>query len=139
MLESNIRVPVQEPRNTHVAGQCCASIREMLSRVGDKWSVLIVTILSDEPLRFNELRRRIEGISQRMLTRTLRELERDGLVTRTVTPTTPPSVEYALTSLGHTLLEPVRALVLWTQANYADVSKAQQKFDRLQKKRATSW
>lgn len=114
--------------------ECCGPIRETLSRVGDKWSVLIVGILSDAPLRFNELRRRIEGISQRMLTRTLRELERDGLVTRTVTPTKPPSVEYALTELGNTLLEPVKALVIWTQSNYPQISKAQQRFDKNLKK-----
>jgi DNA-binding HxlR family transcriptional regulator len=122
-----------EAAQRHMPGKCCATIRETLSRVGDKWSVLIVSILSDAPLRFNELRRRVEGISQRMLTRTLRELERDGLVTRTVTPTTPPSVEYALTHLGHTLLEPVNALVVWTQVNYPEISKAQQRFDKQQK------
>ncbi len=126
----NIAAEAVQP---HVPGKCCATIRETLSRVGDKWSVLIVSILSDAPLRFNELRRRVEGISQRMLTRTLRELERDGLVTRTVTPTTPPSVEYALTHLGHTLLEPVNALVVWTQVNYPEISKAQQRFDKIQK------
>ena len=130
MLESNTRVPIEEPSKNTTVGSCCAAIREMLSRVGDKWSVLIVSILSDEPLRFNELRRRVDGISQRMLTRTLRELERDGMVTRTVTPTTPPSVEYALTNLGYTLLDPVRSLILWTQANYPTIVKAQQKFDR---------
>ena len=115
---------------SHQAGQCCASIREVLSLVGDKWSVLIIGILSEEPLRFNELRRRIDGISQRMLTLTLRELERNGLVTRTVTPTNPPSVEYALTNLGRTLLEPVQALINWTLHNYSNISKAQQKFDK---------
>lgn len=113
---------------------CCANIRETLSRVGDKWSILTITILSDAPLRFNELRRQIEGISQRMLTRTLRTLERDGLVTRTVTPTKPPSVEYALTDLGHTLLEPVRTLVTWTQTNHPQISAAQERFDRVNAK-----
>ncbi len=116
--------------STHSQGQCCGPIRETLSRVGDKWSLLIISILSDAPLRFNELRRRIDGISQRMLTRTLRELERDGLVTRTVTPTTPPSVEYALNDLGRSLLEPVKALVTWTMANYPQISKSQQRFDK---------
>src|ERR1700733_16190049 len=108
MSEGYTDVPMAE--SNHSQGQCCKPIRETLSRVGDKWSLLIVSILSDTPLRFNELRRRIDGISQRMLTRTLRELERDGLVTRTVTPTTPPSVEYELTDLGHTLMKPVMAL-----------------------------
>ena len=82
----------------------------MLARVGDKWSVLVVTRLGDGPLRFNELRRSIGGISQRMLTLTLRGLERDGLVTRTVFPTIPPRVDYALTALGRDLLQPVSAL-----------------------------
>lgn len=108
---------------------CCVPVREVLSRVGDKWSVLVVVILSHAPLRFNELRRRIEGISQRMLTRTLRELERDGLITRTVEPSVPPSVEYALTSLGKTLLEPVKALASWAQSNHPKIRQAQQSFD----------
>jgi DNA-binding HxlR family transcriptional regulator len=116
--------------SNHSQGQCCGAIRETLSRVGDKWSLLIISILSDAPLRFNELRRRIDGISQRMLTRTLRELERDGLVTRTVTPTTPPSVEYALNDLGRSLMEPVKALIVWIMTNHPQISKSQQKFDK---------
>ena len=134
MLEGNKRVTTQNISNTETVSNCCSAIRETLSRVGDKWSVLIVTILSDAPLRFNELRRRIDGISQRMLTLTLRELERDGLVTRTVTPTNPPSVAYALTALGHTLLVPVRELIVWTQEHYPEIAKAQQRFDRTKKK-----
>lgn len=113
-----------------VPGPCCAAIREMLSKVGDKWSVLTISLLSDGPLRFNELRRRNDGISQRMLTRTLRELERDGLVKRTVTPSTPPSVEYELTDLGFTLLEPVRNFIIWTQKNHPQILEAQKRFDR---------
>src|ERR1043165_7267589 len=88
----------------------CVAVREVLNRVGDKWSVLVITLLGARPQRFNELRRSIEGISQRMLTLTVRGLERDGLVTRTLFPTIPPRVEYALTPLGRTLLKPVRAL-----------------------------
>src|SRR5947209_2280308 len=131
MSEGYTYVPAAEPN--HSQGQCCGPIRETLSRVGDKWSLLIISILSDAPVRFNELRRRIDGISQRMLTRTLRELERDGLVTRTVTPTTPPSVEYALNDLGRSLLEPVKALVAWTMTNYPHISKSQQRFDKTNK------
>jgi DNA-binding HxlR family transcriptional regulator len=93
--------------------------------------MLIVGILSDAPLRFNELRRSIDGISQRMLTRTLRELERNGLLTRTVTPSTPPSVEYALTDLGSALLVHVKPLVVWTKENHAHVLKAQKRFDEM--------
>src|ERR1700727_1453974 len=115
MSEGYMNVP--KTGSGHSQEQCCGPIRETLSRVGDKWSLLIIRTLSDAPLRFNELRRRIDGISQRMLTRTLRELERDGLVTRTVTPTTPPSVEYALNDLGRSLLEPAKALITWTLTN----------------------
>jgi DNA-binding HxlR family transcriptional regulator len=129
MSEGYTDVPTTD-NAAHGPGKCCGPIRETLSRVGDKWSILIVGTLDAAPLRFNELRRRIVGISQRMLTRTLRELERDGLVSRTVTPTTPPSVEYALNDLGRSLLEPVKALVTWTLANYPQISKAQQRFDK---------
>jgi len=132
MSEGYTDVPATDAE-AHAPGKCCGTIRETLSRVGDKWSILIVGTLKTAPLRFNALRRHIDGISQRMLTRTLRELERDGLVTRTVTPTTPPSVEYALTDLGHTLMEPVMALVAWTQDNYPQISKAQQRFDKRSK------
>jgi DNA-binding HxlR family transcriptional regulator len=109
-------------------GVCPA--REILDRVGDKWSVYVVGMLGGGPLRFSELKRRIEGISQRMLTLTLRSLERDGLVTRTVHPTVPPSVEYALTSLGRTLLRPVMALAAWAEKNRRRIQQARDKFDR---------
>jgi DNA-binding HxlR family transcriptional regulator len=131
MSEGYTHVPAAG--ESHSQGQCCGPIRETLSRVSDKWSLLIIKILSDAPLRFNELRRRIDGISQRMLTRTLRDLERDGLVTRTVTPTTPPSVEYALNDLGRNLLEPVKALIEWIMINYPQISESQKKFDKKNK------
>ncbi|MFZ0609600.1 MAG: helix-turn-helix domain-containing protein, partial [Xanthobacteraceae bacterium] len=101
-----------KPRHTHLPADCRA-ISDILARVGDKWSVLVVTRLGPGSLRFNELRRAIGGISQRMLTLTLRGLERDGLVTRTVTPSVPPRVDYALTALGRDLLQPVSALGDW--------------------------
>ena len=88
----------------------CRAVSSVLARVGDKWSVLIVALLGDGPRRFNEIKRMVGGISQRMLTLTLRGLERDGLVTRTVFPTVPPRVDYELTPLGHSLWEPVDAL-----------------------------
>lgn len=94
------------PSNLHVPEDCRA-VSEVLARVGDKWTVLVVTTLGDGPKRFNELRRALGSISQRMLTLTLRGLERDGLVTRTVFPTIPPRVDYELTKLGHSLLAPV--------------------------------
>ena len=100
-----------------------------LARVGDKWSVLVVSRLGEGPVRFNELRRSIGGISQRMLTLTLRGLERDGLVTRTVFPTIPPRVDYELTSLGRDLLDPVSALGAWAIRNQAKIARAREQFD----------
>ena len=107
----------------------CRAISEVLGRIGDKWSVLVVTRLGDGPKRFNELKRSIGGISQRMLTLTLRGLERDGLVTRTVFPTIPPRVDYALTPLGRDLLQPVSALGAWAIRNQAKIAKARERFD----------
>src|SRR6266849_9208185 len=97
------------PSNLHVPEDCRA-VSEVLARVGDKWTVLVVSTLGDGPKRFNELRRALGSISQRMLTLTLRGLERDGLVTRTVFATVPPRVDYELTELGHSLLTTVGAL-----------------------------
>jgi DNA-binding HxlR family transcriptional regulator len=101
----------------------------VLSRVGDKWTVLVVSTLGDGPKRFNELRRALGSISQRMLTLTLRGLERDGLLTRTVFPTVPPRVEYELTRLGRSLLEPVSGLGSWARKNRAAIQDARHKFD----------
>lgn len=101
----------------------------VLARVGDKWSVLIVRLLGNGPKRFNEIKRMVGGISQRMLSLTLRGLERDGLVTRTVTPTVPLRVDYALTDLGRSLWSPVEALGSWAQTNQRAMQKAQQEFD----------
>ncbi len=118
-----------KPRHMHLPGDCRA-ISDVLARVGDKWSVLVVTRLGDRPTRFNELRRSIGGISQRMLTLTLRGLERDGLVTRTVFPTIPPRVDYALTPLGRDLLKPVSALGAWATRNQAKIARARGAFRR---------
>lgn len=107
----------------------CPAVREVLNRVGDKWSVLVVSLLGEGPKRFGELRRATEGISQRMLTLTLRGLERDGLVTRTVEATIPPKVEYELTDLGRTLLKPVHALAQWALDNRMRIHSAQQRYD----------
>jgi DNA-binding HxlR family transcriptional regulator len=107
----------------------CRAVSEMLSRVGDKWSVLVVSWLGDGPKRFNELRREIGGISQRMLTLTLRGLERDGLITRTVFPTVPPRVDYELTALGRDLLNPVSALGAWAIRNQPKIARAREQFD----------
>jgi DNA-binding HxlR family transcriptional regulator len=104
--------------------------RDILARIGDKWSLYVIATLRQGPRRFSQLKRLIDGISQRMLTLTLRGLERDGLVTRKVFPTVPPSVEYSLTQLGRTLLDPVMALVAWTGRNHARIIVARDKFDR---------
>ncbi len=104
-------------------------MREILSRVGDKWSVLLIVTLGGGPRRFNELRRTVEGISQRMLTLTLRGLERDGLVSRVVHPSVPPRVEYALTDLGATLLVPVSGLSLWAAQHSSSILDARARFD----------
>ena len=114
----------------------CRAVSEVLARVGDKWSVLVVTRLGGGVLRFNELRRSIGGISQRMLTLTLRGLERDGLITRTVFPTVPPRVEYALTALGRDLLQPVSALGDWALRNQGKIARARDQFDNSAKKTA---
>jgi DNA-binding HxlR family transcriptional regulator len=116
------------PGNLHVAEDCRA-VSEVLARVGDKWTVLVVSALGDGTKRFNELRRALGSISQRMLTLTLRGLERDGLVTRTVYPTIPPRVDYELTRLGRSLLAPVSGLGSWARHNRAAIEAARGKFD----------
>jgi len=116
------------PKNIHVTEDCRA-ISGVLARVGDKWSILVVSRLGRKTMRFNELRRDIAGISQRMLTLTLRGLERDGLITRTVYATVPPRVDYALTPLGCSLLKPVNALSDWALANKARLAEARRNFD----------
>src|SRR5580692_1290690 len=119
-----------KPRHMHLPSDCRA-ISDVLARVGDKWSVLVVSRLGPGAMRFNELRRSIGGISQRMLTLTLRRLERDGLVTRTVFPTIPPRVDYALTPLGRDLLEPVSSLGAWATRNQEKIARARERFDGL--------
>ncbi|GAC1409061.1 MAG: helix-turn-helix domain-containing protein [Gemmatimonadaceae bacterium] len=118
----------------HTPANCHA--REMLARVGDKWSVYVIHVLGDAgTLRFNELRSRVSGISQRMLTVTLRGMERDGLVTRTVYPEVPPRVEYALTKLGRTLRQLVRGLVEWSGAHLTEVDAARAAYDTRNRRR----
>jgi DNA-binding HxlR family transcriptional regulator len=114
----------------HGFGGACQDVGEILARVGDKWSVLIVMMLGDGPRRFNELKRLVGGISQRMLTLTLRGLERDGLVTRTIFPTIPPRVDYELTDLGRSLRQPVQALGLWAMEHKATIRQSRDAFDR---------
>jgi DNA-binding HxlR family transcriptional regulator len=120
--------PATPQRLDHKSENCIAA-REVLNRVGDKWSVLLVSLLGDGPKRFTELKRNTEGISQRMLTLTLRGLERDGLVTRKIFPTIPPRVEYSLTPLGKTLLVPVKALGEWAQDHRLAIQDARRSYD----------
>lgn len=117
------------PSHTKMPDDACPAVREILNRVGDKWSVLVIVLLRDGPKRFSELRRTIEGISQRMLTLTLRGLERDGLVTRTLYPTIPPRVDYGLTGLGRTLLEPLQALAAWAAEHRLEIQEARDQQD----------
>jgi DNA-binding HxlR family transcriptional regulator len=107
----------------------CRAVGSVLARVGDKWSVFVIMMLINGPMRFNELKRMIGGISQRMLTLTLRGLERDGLVTRTVFPTIPPRVDYELTDLGRGLAEPVKALGQWAFEHQPQIQGARNEFD----------
>ena len=107
----------------------CRAVAEVLSRIGDKWTVLVVGALSREPRRFNEIARTVEAISQRMLTLTLRGLERDGMVTRTAYPTSPPRVDYELTRLGRTLIEPLIALYNWASKHRPAILESRRKFD----------
>ncbi|WP_253913411.1 helix-turn-helix domain-containing protein [Pseudoruegeria sp. HB172150] len=105
------------------------AVSSMLQRIGDKWTVLIVSYLGNGPMRFNALRREIGNISQKMLTTTLRNLERDGFVLRTVTPSRPPAVEYELTQLGRCLLVPVSGLARWTLENIDRIEAARAEYD----------
>lgn len=133
MGKTNKSVPVA---NATTDG--CVAIAETLSRVGDKWTVLVIASLSSgEPRRYSELRRKLEGISQRMLTLTLKGLEQDGLVTRTLYPTIPPRVDYELTPLGRKLVSPLQALYEWAVQHRPEMLAARQKFQSKQRKAAT--
>src|SRR6202046_1575972 len=123
----HIKVPVLPP-NAHLDSDC-RGVASILARVGDKWSVFVIMLLGDGPRRFNAIKRMVGGISQRMLTLTLRGLERDGLVTRTVFPTIPPRVDYELTDLGRGLLQPVAALGIWAREHQPEIVSARARFD----------
>jgi DNA-binding HxlR family transcriptional regulator len=120
-----------EPAATrpHPAGIDACRARDVLDRIGDKWSVYVIGLLGDGPRRFTDLLRTIDGISQRMLTVTLRGLERDGIVTRKVYPVVPPRVEYDLTSSGHTLLTTVRQLIEWADDHTREIDASRARYD----------
>ena len=130
MVPKNTKVttPALSHAPSHAPGDC-AAVASVLSRVGDKWSVLTVMMLANGPRRFNELKRMIGGVSQRMLTLTLKGLERDGLVKRTVFPTIPPRVDYELTELGQGLRQPVQALGEWAFKQLPTIEASRKKFD----------
>jgi DNA-binding HxlR family transcriptional regulator len=107
----------------------CRAVSEVLNRVGDKWSVLVIVALREQPHRFSELKRKVGGISQQMLTTTLKTLERDGLLTRTVVATTPPQVSYALTALGQSLSDTLRLLAEWSVDNLATIHESRRQYD----------
>ncbi len=111
----------------------CEKVAAVLNRIGDKWTVLIIMMLRERDRRFNELKRAIDGISQRMLTLTLRNMERDGLVNRTVTFSIPPRVDYKLTEMGHSLAEPVHALGLWAFDHIEPIDAARTRYDKEKK------
>jgi DNA-binding HxlR family transcriptional regulator len=113
----------------HPLHEDCRKVSKILARIGEKWSMLVVMLLRDGPRRFNDIKRNTGGISQQMLTRTLRGLERDGMVTRTIFPTSPPQVEYRLTELGRSMSEPASAFGLWVHEHLPDIDAARQRFD----------
>src|SRR6266436_2783672 len=113
----------------------CRASADILARIGDKWTVMVVGVLSQGSMRYSQIFKLMHGVSQRMLTLTLKSLERDGLVTRTVYPTIPPRVDYALTKLGHSLLEPVSSLGLWARQNRSAIHDARRRFDVAQNRR----
>jgi DNA-binding HxlR family transcriptional regulator len=105
--------------------------RQVLDRIADKWTVLVLSVLADGPVRFNRLRKAIDGLSQKMLSQTLKNLERDGLVHREAKATVPVTVEYSITPLGKTLAETVEAIKIWAESRIADVQKAQMRYDQI--------
>jgi DNA-binding HxlR family transcriptional regulator len=123
---SRMPTPADGAKRDHTE---CVVVREILDRVGDKWSVLVIALLGERGHRFNELRRAIDGISQRMLTLTLRQLERDGIVARTVHPTVPPRVDYELTPLGESVLEPLNGLMGWAAQHGTDIAEARLRYE----------
>jgi DNA-binding HxlR family transcriptional regulator len=129
MFPGHPDVPVSLAPEESVDHSNCIVVREVLDRVGDKWSVLVIALLGERGQRFNELKRSIEGISQRMLTLTLRQLEHDGLVLRTVHATVPPRVDYALTELGESVLAPISALIRWATEHGTDIADARRRYE----------
>jgi DNA-binding HxlR family transcriptional regulator len=131
---ADVTVPSPDPKEAD-----CHKIGQVLARVGEKWSMLVVMLLVDRPRRFSDMKRGINGISQRMLTLCLRGLERDGLIKRTVVAVMPPHVEYELTLLGRSLAEPVTALGLWASRHIGEIDTARAEFDAKDRGDSTPW
>jgi DNA-binding HxlR family transcriptional regulator len=127
-VRSDIAAPYEEPTNHEQCAAALVPIHEVLAQISGKWTILVVILLSAGPRRFSELKRQIDGISQKMLTVTLRDLEKDGFLTRTVTPSIPPRVDYELTEMGRELQEPLRVIGNWAHANRARVVSARERF-----------
>lgn len=123
----DVTTPIESSAN-------CQQVSEILGRIGDKWTVLLVRALHAQPHRFGSLKRRVNGISQQMLTRSLKTLERDGIVVRTVHATNPPQVEYALTALGHSLSAAVKLLADWALANHEAIRESRTRYDSAQQR-----
>ncbi len=130
-LRDSINPPLRDVDLSNLDFSNCP-VRDLISQIGGKWSVLLLETLAKRPYRFGELRRLVPDISQRMLTQTLRDLQRDGYVDREVFPTKPPSVEYRMTALGHSLYEPLALLLNWAEANHEAVKAARARFDQSQ-------
>jgi DNA-binding HxlR family transcriptional regulator len=128
MADTATEARYSRPPHEPVDAERCP-VRDVLDNLGDKWTTLLLFVLAESPMRFGALCRAVPDISRRMLTQTLRDLERDGLVARAVTPTKPPSVTYSLTPMGHSLLVPVRHLAQWAEQHHADIRAARAQFD----------
>ena len=129
-----------KPRDKAECARHMVPISEVLAQIGGKWTIFIITALSDGPMRIGELRRQIDGVSQKMLTQTLRDLERDGFVTRTVTPSIPPRVDYELTEMGRELREPLSVLSRWAVKNQHRLEDARDRFSAAEaERRASDW
>lgn len=125
---SDTHMDVRTESHTHE--EECRALADILMRIGDKWTVMVVGVLSQGSMRYSQIFKLVDGVSQRMLTLTLKSLERDGLVSRTVYPTIPPRVDYALTKRGQTLIVPLHALWTWAQANRAAIEDTRLEFDQ---------
>ncbi len=130
-MTDNDKHNASEPGRAERPSASCLKAKQVIGRIGDKWTVMVIILLRQRAHRFSELKRGIDGVSQRMLTLTLRNMERDGLVTRTVTPSIPPRVDYALTDIGESLAEPVKALGEWAFRNLDRIAVAQAAYDAM--------